>query len=113
PVLLVAIGLADPLLTIYVWLIVGEQQILVLDEERLHEGPEQLAVAVRKLSGVDEVDRLVQLRVVLVDGARAMAGGFCRRDLGSGQTEQEEVLRADGLADFDIGAVQRSDGQRA
>ena len=31
----------------------------------------------------------------------------------TGQTEQEEVLGARLLADLDVGAVQRADGQRA
>ena len=34
-------------------------------------------------------------------------------DLGGRQAEDEDVLRADMLADLDIGAVERADGERA
>ena len=35
------------------------------------------------------------------------------RDLLGGQAEDEDVLRADVLADLDVGAVERADGERA
>jgi hypothetical protein len=44
---------------------------------------------------------------------RAVAVGFDAFDFGRGEAEQEEVFGADFLANFDVGAVQRADGQRA
>ena len=51
--------------------------------------------------------------VLLVVIARAIAARFHLRDLGGGEAEEEEILRADFLADFDIRAVERADGERA
>ena len=46
--------------------------------------------------------------------ARVVArGAQLRLHLGRGQAEQEEVLGADGVADLDVGAVERADRERA
>ena len=45
--------------------------------------------------------------------ARPIAARFHLRDFGGGEAEEEEILRADFLADLDIRAVERADGERA
>ena len=66
---------AHPLLAVDVGLVVGEQQVFVAHQQRVHQRPEELAVAVRERAGRDEVDGLAQLGVGLVD---RRAGGIPR-----------------------------------
>src|SRR4029453_7254786 len=65
PVRLVAIGLAGSLLAVDVGLVVGERQVVVMDQQRLHQRPETLAVAVRERARVNQVDGFVEFRVGL------------------------------------------------
>ena len=51
--------------------------------------------------------------VLLVVIARPVAARFHLGDFGGGEAEEEEILRADFLADFDVRAVERADGERA
>ena len=43
----------------------------------------------------------------------SMPCGARRLDFGRGQAEDEDVVVADQIADLDVGAVERADGQRA
>ena len=59
------------------------------------------------------VDDLAQVGVGFVIGAGIVARGFFLLDLLRGEAEEEEVVGADLLADFDVGAVEGADGERA
>ena len=80
----------------------------------MHDRREPIGIVAARTSPVG--DRYPPLRpdAVMLDrhGAREAAPLPLRHLLG-GQAEDEDILGADMLADLDIGAVQRADGERA
>ena len=84
-----------------------------MQQQVVHQRPEQLRIAAREEAVAHQVDHFAQLRVGLVAVHRPVTlrpevGDFLR-----GQSEEEEVLRPDLLADLDVGPVERADGERA
>ncbi|MFM1942436.1 MAG: hypothetical protein RI897_1418 [Verrucomicrobiota bacterium] len=59
------------------------------------------------------VEALAKFGVVFVEGGGVIAAFELFLDLGGGEAEEEEVIGADGITDFDIGAVEGSDGECA
>ncbi len=66
-----------------------------------------------KKPSADQVDGRTQLGVRLVVVRGPIAARLQRVDLGREQAEHEEILGAHFLADLDVGAVRRADGERA
>src|SRR5262249_31491506 len=60
-----------------------------------------------------EVDGLSQLGVGIVEMPRLVTPGLPSADLVRRQTEEEEVFRAHGAANLDVGTVEGADRQRA
>src|SRR4029453_11336889 len=113
PALRVAICMAHAFLTLNIGRIVGKEHVLVAAQQRVHERSEKLTVAIREMPGSDEVDCLAQLLIRLINAARPVAVRSQLYNLLRGQTEQEKILMPDRVADLDVCAVQRSDGERA
>ena len=82
-------------------------------EAGVHQRPEQLPVAAGEIAVGDQVNDHFQLGIGMINIHGIVALIFERVDFGSGQAEQEEVLRAHFFANLDIGAVQGADSQRA
>jgi len=82
-------------------------------EQVIDHRPEDVAIPLGEETGVDQVDHFTQVRVRFVVGAGSVTQAPDFLDLGGSHSEQEEVLVADLLANFDVGAVERADGQRA
>ena len=82
-------------------------------EEIFDDRAEQLDVAAANCATRNEVDDFAQRGILFVVIARTIAARLHLRDLGGGQAKEEEVLCADFLADFDIRAVERANGERA
>jgi hypothetical protein len=81
-------------------------------EQVFDDRTEQLDVAAAKPAAGDEVDRFAQRRVLIVMVAREIATRFHLSDFRGGEAEEEEILRADFLADFDVRTIERTDGER-
>ena len=60
----------------------------------------------------DLVDDFLQDRIAVVVVARVVAAALELHDLLDGEAEEEEVFSADFFADFDVGSVERADGER-
>jgi hypothetical protein len=60
PSYLILVGLGHPILTTNVRLIVGEQKIGVLMEERIEQRTEKFAVPTRELAGIERIDHTAQ-----------------------------------------------------
>ena len=63
-------------------------------------------------AGVDQVEHGLQLGILLVVVARPVAP-LQLRYLWRGEAEEEEVVRADLVADLDVRPIQGADGERA
>ena len=100
-------------LCIDVGLVIGEQEEGIVIEQVFGDRAEQLGVAAAKRAAGDEIDHFAQGRVLLVMIARAIPTPLHLSDFGGGEAEEEEILRADFLADFDVRTVQRTDGERS
>ena len=102
---------ADPPLTFYVCLVICQDQEGVACEQIINEGAKEVCVTAGRGSGGDEVQYLAKDRILLVKIPRPITAGLEVPGLVSGQSEQEEVVGADLITDFDVCAVQSSDGQ--
>ena len=79
--------------------------VLVARAEQLgDDGSEDVLVAAGEMAGDDAVDDAI--------GPRVVAFGQQLHDLFGAQSEDEDVLRADFVANLDVRAVERADGQR-
>ena len=72
---------------------------------------EQAGIATRERTRSDQVHDATQFRILRMDCSRVVP--FCSElhDLLGGQPEQEKIINSNFLAYFDVGAVQRADGQ--
>src|SRR6266536_5301419 len=82
-------------------------------EEIFDDRTKQLGVAAGKRAGRHEIDDFAQRLVLIVMVAWAVTARVQLRDLHRGEAEEEKILRANFLADFDVRAVERSNGERA
>ena len=103
---------AHAVLRIDVGLVIGEQEEGIVIEQVFNDRTEQLGVAAAERTAGDEVDHFAQRRVLIVIIARAIATGLHLSDFRGREAEEEEILRADFLADFDVRTVERADGER-
>ncbi len=94
PALLAAVGFVDQLLSLEVRLEVGEEHERVVVEERIHQGLEQVPVAVGKMARTDAFDNFLEFRVVLKIRRRVVSGFLMGSHL---------------FPDFDVGSIQGSD----
>src|SRR5579862_7520444 len=98
------------ILAVDVGLVVGKEQVGIAIEQLVEKRPEEAAITMRELAGTDSVDDFAQEGVGFVDGSGVVAFGNSGLDLIGGEAEEEEVLVADGVADFYVGTVEGSDG---
>src|SRR6185369_1321560 len=96
-----------------VGLVVCQQQILVAVKKVVHEGTEQVPVAVGKCSCRDLINCLPEMGVSFVAVSRVITAGLEICSLCCVEPEEEEILLSDFLADFDVGTVQCADGKGA
>ena len=82
-------------------------------EQVFDDRTKQLGVDAAERTVGDEVDHFAQRRVLTVMIARTIATRLHLSDFGGSEAEEEEILRADFLADFDVRTVQRTDGERS
>src|SRR5262245_62632130 len=112
PLVRAAVSLTHSLLARQVRTVVGEQQIVIAatTQERLDNVPEQATILGAEEPVTDLVERPTQLSVLMV----VIPGIVMRREcvhLGSSEAEDKNVVVADLLADLDVGAVHRTDGE--
>ena len=103
---------AHAVLRIDVGLIIGEQEEGIVIEQVFDDRTEHLGIAAAERAIDDEVDHFAQRRVLLIMIARAIPTHLHLCHFGGGEAEEEEILRADFLTDFDIRTVEGADGKR-
>ena len=113
PVPPVQVSLADLLLAMDVAAVVGQEDEVVMVEQGVHQGPEQVRITLAKEAGGDLVQGFFEFRVRLVIIARAIAARAQVSHFGGREPEEEEVVGADLVPDFDVRAVQGADGKGA
>ena len=84
-----------------------------MPKQAVDQRTEQVGIAARKRAGSDQIKDAAQLRVLFVDGVRVVAARPQCADLFRGKPEQKEILGSDLVANLDIGAIQRADGESA
>ena len=77
------------------------------------QGVEEVPVAFTEVARADQVDRLLGDRVVFQPGQGVIAVAVDLGQLVGGVAEEEEVVLAHPLADFDVGAVEGADREGA
>jgi hypothetical protein len=92
---------------------VGQQQVAVALQQRIHQGAVATGLAGREVALGDGVDHAAQHPAFLVVQARVVAQCAQLADLLGLQAEDEEVLATDGLGHLDVGAVPGADGECA
>ncbi len=114
PAAFVGVGLGDFLLRVAVGAEVGEAEVGVAAfEEAALEGAERAGFVGGEVVGADPIDDGAQFLIGLIVGEGAVAAGPECLDLVDGEAEDEDVVGADFLEDFDVGAVEGADGERA
>ena len=94
---------------------IGKQEVVVAVQQFFVNNLEQQHIVLfAEHVGVNGVQNAAQVFRVLITGARIVCVVFAHfLNLLFAQTEQIEVVGADGFADFDVGAVISTDGQCA
>ena len=69
-------SLGHALLAVHVRLVIGEEHVLVVCQQRIDQGPEHLAIAAREGATGNEIDGLAQLGVRLVDRPGSVSVGL-------------------------------------
>ncbi len=113
PFLGIAVERLHPLLAGDVVAIVGEQQERIAVQQVVHQRAEASGVVGREITRDNHVERLPELGVLAVVTPRVVTLAPQTRDLLDAVPEDEDVVRADGVADFDVGAVERAERERA
>ena len=114
PPLLVGPGPPDgPVVAVDVGPVVCHDQVLVPVEDRRDDVLESPGVPAGESTRGEGVDGGLQLGVAGVTGARGVTGLPDGDGLFGGDPEQEEVVGPDPVADLDVGAVERADGDGA
>ena len=113
PGLLVLVFLRHLGLHVHVAAEVGAEHVRVVGEELFGDVLEQVRTVGAEEAGTDEVDNAAQVVVLLVEVARTVALGEQVGDFFDGEAEDEDVLVADFFLHFHVGAVKRTDGERA
>src|SRR5208337_1645838 len=112
PGFLIPVSFGHLIVTIDVGLIVRKKEIRVLIEKRIEQRMEESGISVGELAGIERIYRTAQSGDRFIKVAGIIAGGPSSADLFHGETKEEEILRADGFANLDVGAVERADGER-
>jgi len=93
--------------------VVGRDAVVVaVAEQAVQDGGEQVRFARRERPPADHVEHLGQFPVLGHHPARIVPPGTGHLHLRGGQAENEDVVPAHRIHDFDIGAVQGADGER-
>ena len=87
---------------------VGAHHERIVVAQALHDRLEAIDLAQAEEAADDQIEHLGERGAARDERARVVAGGPQGGHLGGGEAEQEEVLRADRVADLDVGAVERA-----
>ena len=111
PGFLVAVAAVDAVLRFDVAAKVCQYLVVVAEDVQVFVVAARLFRRERARGDLD--DGFVQFGVVFEVEQRGVAALAQRFDLFDGVAEDEDVVFADGVQDFDVGAVQGADGERA
>ena len=111
PAFVISIRSANPFLTIDIALIVSEKHVIVTNKQRIHQWPEQVAVAIREKSRTNHIDSFAQRGVAFIHPARVISARLLLHHLFCRQAEKEKLLMANGIADLDVRSIERADGK--
>jgi hypothetical protein len=113
PISLISPQGAHLVLTIYVGLVIREQEERVMPEKVVDKRAKKICVALAKCAGDNKVQDVTEHGVLLVIGARPVSFRPQLSDLLHSETKKEKVVVTDFLANFNVGAVECSDGASA
>ncbi|OQA24790.1 MAG: hypothetical protein BWY59_02034 [Verrucomicrobia bacterium ADurb.Bin345] len=115
PPVFIAVRRIHPLLAFHVGMEIREVEVAIaLGQQCIPDGHEEVRLVHVEEPFPEQVHHALDLRILVVVGPRIAAAGCAQRlDLLHGLPEQEEVVRAHLLANLDVRAVERPDGQRA
>ena len=90
----------------------GDEKVVVI-RERIHQVLETVRFVGREQTRPNRIKRPMQRHRTRDRLPRVAALGTALCRLRGGQPEDEDIVLTDAVADLDVGAVQRADGQRA
>ena len=113
PLVVVAVRPVHGGLAVQVRVEVREVEVTVAPvQQGVPDRPVEVRLVEVEEAAVDVVEHALDVRVLVVHVPRVVRAAH-RVELLDRFAEQEEVVRPDGLADLDVRAVERADGQRA